>query len=147
MRDRGVANARQADMFDLRATFGRDRFRSALSIGTQLGLAGSITGLRGFLTDLAYVTTPDATAVLDGYDPEQEATTELLGYRPEPTPGLAHRVMHFEYQGDVGETLLFRLFSPDRLREATVGTDWIVDELRLVPEDRPDQWNAVLRRR
>lgn len=146
MRDRGVEDARQADMFDLRAIFGRDRFQSALSHGTQLGLVGSMAGLRAFLNDLAYVTTPDATAVLDGYDPDQEATRELLGYRPDPMPGLAHRVMHFEYEGDVGETLLFRLLSPDRLREATVGTDWVVDELRLVPEERPDQWNAVLRK-
>lgn len=146
MRDRGVEDARQADMFDLRATFGRDRFRSALSHGTQVGLAGSIAGLRTFLNDLAYVTTPDATAVLDGYDPRQAATTDLLGYRPDPTPGLAYRVLQFEYEGDLGDPLLFRLFSPDRLCEATVGTDWAVDKLRLVPKERPDQWNAVLRK-
>jgi SAM-dependent methyltransferase len=135
MRERGVADARLADMFALREAFGRDRFDSALAIGTQLGLAGSMQGLRRFLADLAFVTTPGASAVLDCYDPDREGTTDLLGYRPDPTPGLAFRVMSFEYGSERGEILLFRLFSPDRLREATVGTEWEVDEVRYVGND------------
>ena len=128
MDERGVRDARHVDMFALREAFDRDRFRSALVIGTQAGLAGSIQGLRRFLGDLAFVTTPDASAVLDGYDPDREGE-DLLGYRSDPTPGLAHRVLHFEYDGDVGETLYFRLFSPDRVREAAVGTGWRVAEV------------------
>ena len=50
---------------------------------------------------------------LDCYDPTQEDTLDLLGYRADPTLGLAYRVMQFEYKGDLGEILLFRLFSPD----------------------------------
>jgi hypothetical protein len=128
--DRGVDDAREADMFALRESFERDRFRAALSWGTQLGLAGSMDGLRTFLADLAHVTTPDATAVVDCYDPTAEAATALLGYRADPAPGLASRVLHFEYGERVDETLLFRLFSPDRLRAATVSTDWSVVEVR-----------------
>jgi SAM-dependent methyltransferase len=131
--DRGVEDARTADMFELRDSFGRDRFGGALAIGTQVGLAGSMGGLRKFLADLAHVTTPDATAVIDGYDPANVEAGEMLGYRPRPERGLAHRVFHFEYEGDVGETLLFVLFGPERLREATVGTDW-----RLADIDRGD---------
>ncbi|WP_433630701.1 class I SAM-dependent methyltransferase [Halomicrococcus sp. NG-SE-24] len=130
MRERGVADARRGDMFALREQFGRGRFRSALAIGTQLGLAQSMQGLRKFLGDLAFVTTPGGTAVVDCYDPDHEEAEELLGYRDDPTPGLAHRVMHFEYEGDVSDVLLFRLFAPDRLREAAVGTDWTVSEVR-----------------
>lgn len=126
MRDRGVDDARHADMFALRETFDRDRFDSALAHGTQLGLAGSMQGLRAFLEDLTYVTTAGATAVVDCYDPDHEATRELLGYRADPTPGLADRVMWFEYEGDHGDVLLFRLFAPDRVREATAGTGWTV---------------------
>ncbi|WP_049903262.1 hypothetical protein [Halococcus agarilyticus] len=129
MRERGVRDARVGDMFALRETFDRDRFGSALAIGTQVGLAGSMQGLRRFLGDLAFVTTPDASAVLDGYDPDWEGE-DLLGYRSDPTPGLAHRVLHFEYGDEVGETLHFRLFSPDRVREAAVGTGWSVAEVR-----------------
>ncbi|EMA45511.1 hypothetical protein [Halococcus saccharolyticus] len=129
MCERGVRDARVGDMFALCETFDRDRFGSALAIGTQLGLAGSMQGLRRFLGDLAFVTTSDASAVLDGYDPNYEGE-DLLGYRPDPTPGLAHRVLHFEYEGEVGETLYFRLFSPDRVREAAVGTGWSVAEVR-----------------
>jgi hypothetical protein len=145
MRERGVDDARLADMFALRETFERDRFRSALAIGTQLGLVGSIAGLRQFLADLAHVTTADATAVFDCYDPACNETETLLGYRDDPTPGLAHRVMHFEYEGDVGETLLFRLFSPDRLREAAAGTGWEVADIRY-DSDENVYYRAALRK-
>jgi hypothetical protein len=128
MRERGVQDARHANMFSLRETFERDRFQSAFAHGTQVGLTGSMQGLRQFLGDLAFVTTPDATALLHNYDPEREATANILGYRADPTPGLAYRMMHEEYKGE-RQTLLFRLFSPDRLREATVGTGWEVTEV------------------
>jgi len=130
MRERGVEDARQENMFTLRETFDPDRFQSALAFGTQLGLAGSMDGLRRFLGDLAAVTRPDATAVLDSYDPETEGTEDLLGYRADPTPGLAFRVMTFEYGEEADDILLFRLFSPDRLAEATIGTDWELVETR-----------------
>jgi len=147
MRDRGVADARRGDMFSLRETFERDRFRSALSHGTQVGLAGSMRGLSEFLGDLAHVTTPDATAVIDGHDPSREGVTELLGYRPDPTPGLAHRTYHFEYESDVGPTLQFRLFGPDRLRDAAVGTGWEIAEIRRGESDDAPYYRAALRKR
>ena len=133
MRERGVEDARHGDMFALPEAFGRDRFRSTLAYGTQLGLTGSMQGLRQFLADLAYITMPDATAVLDSYNPENEAIGDMLGYRADPTPGLAYRVMHFEYKETVGKTLLFRLFSPKRVREAVVGTEWEFAEIKRSP--------------
>jgi SAM-dependent methyltransferase len=146
MRDRGVADARQVDMFRLREAFPRDRFRSVLSIGTQLCLAGSMQGLRRLLGDLAHVTTPDGTAVVDSYDPTLARTADAFGFRPDPTPGLAYRVYHYEYEGDVGPTLLFRLFSPDRLREAAEGSGWSVQAVAHHPPERPVQYRAVLER-
>ncbi|SEV95390.1 class I SAM-dependent methyltransferase [Natrinema salifodinae] len=143
MRDRGVNDVRLADMFSLRNHFDRNQFRSAHAIGTQLGLAGSMAGVREFLSDLASVTTTDAIAVLDNYAPELDATSDVFGYREDPTPGLAYRVYHVTYEGEVGRTLLFRLFSVDRLREATVGTPWVV-----AATDYGDvQWRAVLEKR
>jgi len=147
MRDRGVADARRGDMFSLRESFERDRFRSALAHGTQLGLAGSMRGVSEFLGDLAHVTTPDATAVVDAYDPTRENASDLLGYRLDPTPGLAHRTYHCEYEGDVGPTLQFRLFSPDRLREAAVGTGWTVAEIVHSGGDADPHYRAALRKR
>ncbi|MFC7080983.1 class I SAM-dependent methyltransferase [Halorussus caseinilyticus] len=144
MRERGVEDAREGDMFALREQFDRDRFRSALAIGTQLGLAGSIAGLRRFLGDLAHVTTPDATAVTDCYDPERIVPEEMLGYREDPTPGLASRVMTFEYDDDVGETLLFRLFGPEKVREATVGTGWEVTEVRYGSDENAPHYRVAL---
>jgi len=131
-------------MFDLTAAFERDRFRSVLAYGTQVGLAGSMAGLHRFLGDLAFVTTPDATAVLDCYDPDAQGATEMLGYRADPTPGLASRVMAFEYESDRGRPLLFRLFSPDRLREATLGTGWTVAETKRDLTDNDVHYLAAL---
>ncbi|MFW5950149.1 MAG: class I SAM-dependent methyltransferase [archaeon] len=140
MDNRGVQDTRLANMFSLREHFDRNRFRSAHSIGTQVGLAGSMAGVRQFLGDLALVTTSDATAVLDNYAPEKESTEEVFAFRDDPLPGLAHRIYHEEYEGDVGETLLFRVFSVDRLREATIGTPWEVTE--VIYGDV--QWRAIL---
>lgn len=128
MEERGVEDARRVDMFDLPEF--ETRFRSVFARGTQVGLAGSVAGLREFLRDLARATAPRATVVLDAHDPKHERAPDLFGYRPDPTPGLAYRTFHVEYRGTPGETLLFRLFSPERLREATLDTPWRVTDLR-----------------
>lgn len=147
MRDRGVEDARKADMFALRDHFERDRFASALAIGTQMSLSGSLQGLRQFLDDLAFVTTPDATAVVDGFDPEHETTKEKLDYRPDPARGLAYRVLQYEYDGSLGTPWLYRLFTPNRVREATIGTGWEVAEVRYGDDDWAHLYNVALRKR
>ncbi len=144
MRDRGVADARRADMFDL-PDFDR-RFRSVFARGTQVGLAGSVAGLRAFLRDLDRVTGPRATAILDAHDPAHERTPDLFGFRPDPTPGLAYRAFHVEYRGDAGPTLLFRLFSPARFREATLDTPWKVTDVRQSGARAPHYQVALAKR-
>lgn len=147
MRERGVRDAREGDMFDLPAQFPADRFGAALANGTQLGLAPSQRALREFLGDLAHVTTSDATAVVDCYDPEHEATRELLGYRPDPEPGVGRRVMWFEYEGDADPALTFRLFAPEKLREAAVGTAWAVADVRRGEGEDAHHYRAALAKR
>jgi len=145
MEERGVEDARLGDMFALREQFDRDRFGAALAVGTQLQLAPSQRAVRRFLGDLAYVTTPSASVLLHGYAPDR--AEDVFAYRPDPTPGIAYRVYHSEYDGEVGETLLFRLFSVDRLRAATVGTGWtVVDASAGHPDsdDEPPTWLAIL---
>ncbi len=145
LRDRGVNDARQADMFALRESFGQNRFRSAFAHGTQVGAAGSRGGLRQFLGDLAYVTTDDATAIIDGNDPDHEHAPRLFGYRADPAPGLGFRIYHFEYEGAVSEPLLLRLVSPSRLRDVVVGTGWEVAEIRR--GENGHYYRAVLTKR
>ncbi|MFB6153758.1 MAG: class I SAM-dependent methyltransferase [Halodesulfurarchaeum sp.] len=137
MRERGVKDARPGDLLELEYGFEKNRFAAALAIGTQIGLTRSMDGLRTVLSDLATITTDDATAVVDSYDPTDVACGELLGFRDDPTRGLAYRVMHFEYDGDVGPTLLFRLFSPARLSEVTAETAWEVSEIRRLATGGP----------
>lgn len=145
MRARGVEDPRAGDMFALRDHFEPGRFRSALVFGTQLCLAGSMQGLRRFLADLAHVTTPDATAVVHSYDPDAEGVGDLLGFREDPTPGLAHRLMWFEYGDEVDEVLHFRLFGPERLREAAMATGWSVEDV-VRPHDSIEYRAALAKR-
>jgi SAM-dependent methyltransferase len=134
LRDRGVEDVRLVDMFELRDTFGPDRFESAIALGTQACLSRSVRGLEEFIDDLAHVTTPDGTAVIDGYDPGHEHTREKLDYYEDATEGLAYRILQMEYDGTVGEPWLYRLFTPDRVRDATADTDWAVAEVRYVTD-------------
>lgn len=147
MRARGVETAVEADMFSLQATFDRDRFRSALVWGTQLGLARSMVGVRRFLDELATVTRPNATAIVDSYDPEREATAELLGYRSDPTPELGFRVLTFEYGSDVGRPLLFRLFAPDALASVAEDAGWTVEDVRYDGSTEPHYAAALVKHR
>jgi hypothetical protein len=145
MEARGVEDARRGDMFELRDQLDPEWFQLALAIGTQLCLAGSMLGLREFLADLAHVTMSDATAVLRSYDPGADGIADVLGFRDDPAPGLAHRVQWFEYEDEVDEALYFRLFSPDRLRTAAAATGWELKEIRR-PHD-PISYRAAVEKR
>jgi len=147
MAERGVEDPRRADMFDLRASFDRNRFRSAVAYGTQVQLASSPTAFRRFLADLAAVTTDDGRAVLHGYDPTPLEEPDLLGYEGDPTPGVAFRTMSFAYEGERSAPLRFRLFSLARLRSLVAGTAWRVADADHVGADEPDQWLALLAKR
>lgn len=131
-KEHGVRDAREMDMFEM--DFPRDRFRSTLVSGTQLGLVQSLAGARAFLTDLARVTDESRVAVVDNYDPSTLDPDDLFGYRPDPRRGIAHRTFHFEYVRDgereIGRSLHFVLFSPTRLRDVTLGTPWHVAEVQ-----------------
>ncbi|MFC7045226.1 methyltransferase domain-containing protein [Halobacteriaceae archaeon GCM10025711] len=81
-RERGVDDVREMDMFDL--SFPRDRFRSALVNGTQVGLAGSLAGVSEFLADLAFVTDEHGVAAVDNYHPPALDPDAFFGYRPDP---------------------------------------------------------------
>lgn len=129
-------------MFVLADAFDRNRFNSALVYGTQVGLAGSMAGVRDFLEEVATVTSQNATLVLDSYDPDREETTELLGYRPDQSPGLAYREFRFEYAGVVGEPLRFRMFGPNRLRESARDAGWEVVD--VVHGSSPHHYVAAL---
>jgi SAM-dependent methyltransferase len=130
-RERGLEDVRVMDMFDLEFPVGR--FRSVLAKGTQLGLAGSLPGVRTVLSDLAVVTEEAGVAIVDSYDPARLDPETFVGYRPDPREGVARRAFHFEYERpddggcEVGRTLSFVLLGPERLRDVLVGTPWELD--------------------
>lgn len=159
-RERGVEHALVGDMFDL--PVGGRRYATAQLIGTQIGLAGSLPGVSALLNELARVTTEDATAVIDNYDPTTTDIDELLGHRSDPRDGVARRTFHFEYELPevddaatgrtdaepnriVGRSLDFVLFGPDRLRDAFVETPWRLESIDPSPES--SYYRAVLAKR
>ena len=136
-RERGLDDAHVVDMFALESAFDSGRFRAVQVLGTQIGLAGSLAGVRELLAAFARVTDRAGVAVVHNYDPAA-VDEELLGYRPDPRNGIAHRCFHVEYESDgaleVGRTLHFLLFDADRLVDATIGTPWTVDEVVSMPD-------------
>lgn len=131
-RSRGLEDVRVMDMFEL--DFPRDRFRSVLAKGTQIGLAGSLPGVRALLSDLAWISDEAGIAIVDSYDPSELDPETFIGYRPDPRVGIARRTFHFEYrrpdgEREVGRTLSFVLFGPERLRDVLVGTPWVLADV------------------
>lgn len=148
-RELGGQRVLVGDMFDL--PFGRDRFRAINCSGTQLGLGGSLAGIVDVLERFARVTTDDAVALVDNYDP-RGLDDDFFGYRPDPREGIAHRCFHFEYErattaagpDAIGRSLHFLLCSPDRLRDAAAETPWRVEE--VFPTDDGRFYRALLER-
>lgn len=128
LKDRGVNDVCQGNMFSLSELFEPNTFTSILINGTQIGLVKSRQGLKYFLDQLEIITQPTATVVFDCYDPTHAGAEQMLGFRSDPTPGLAFRVYHYEYEGNVGNTLLFRLFSIERFRRVLEHTNWVHDD-------------------
>lgn len=75
-------------MFALHPHFDRDQYRPAYSIGMQVKLAGSMAGVRQFLSDLTHITNSDAVDVLDNYTPNNEAMKDVFAFWDDPVPGL-----------------------------------------------------------
>ncbi|WP_323676754.1 histidine kinase N-terminal 7TM domain-containing protein [Halorubellus sp. PRR65] len=98
-------------------------------------------------TDLAYVTTPDATALFGCYDPRHEATRDLIGFRADPANRGAARIVQYEYDDELGEPWLFRLFTPDEVRDAVVGTGWRVADVETGPEGWEHTYSVTLAKR
>ena len=136
-RSMGADRVAVADMFDLPVPEGA--VEAVYCVGTQVGLGGSIAGVRALLEGFDRVTTAGGRAVIDNYDPGTWDDPPF-GHRPDPRPGYAHRCFHFEYEppGAGGVTRIdrsvhFLLFGPDRLAEIIEGTPWRISDLQRSP--------------
>lgn len=134
-RDRGVENVQVENIFDM--SFDRNRFGSVLCTGTQIGSAGSVAGIRQFLSDLATITDEDGCAIVDSNPPTNFDPDHFPGYRPDPREGFARRCFHAEYAREtpdgvdryVSRTRSVLLFDPSRLEDIVVGTPWEIAEV------------------
>ncbi|GGL54210.1 class I SAM-dependent methyltransferase [Halocalculus aciditolerans] len=123
-REMGVVHAAEMDLFDLAVP--ADAFRGVHCIGTQATLNRPGTTFTDVLDEFARVTDDAGVAFVDAFDPEHADADRLFGYRDDPRDGLASRAFRVEYDGEVGRTLAFTLYAPDRFRDAAAGTEWRV---------------------
>ncbi|MXV61552.1 methyltransferase domain-containing protein [Natronorubrum sp. JWXQ-INN-674] len=146
--ERGLENVLVGDMAELPVSTGA--FGAVHAVGTQLGLGGSLAGIRDLLAEFARVTDDAGVAVVDNYDPTG-LDEEFFGYRSDPRDGIAHRCFHLEFERErsdgsreraVGRTLHFLLCSPARLRETTIGTPWRIRDVARA--DGTAHYRAVL---
>ena len=150
-RQRGARQAVVGDMHEL--PFDDGRFQALHCVGTQLGLGGSLAGIAALLAEFARVSTDDAVAIVDSYDPRR-LDEDFFGYRPDPRDGVSHRCFHLEYEREswpagrraVGRTLHFLCCSPERLGEIVAETPWQVRSVRHT-EPREIHYRALLDRR
>ncbi|WP_253184618.1 class I SAM-dependent methyltransferase [Natrialba sp. SSL1] len=154
-RERGCERVCVGDMHTLPVA--TDSVGAVHAVGTQLGLGRSLAGVRAILEEFDRVSHESGIAVVDNYDPTR-LDESFLGYRSDPREGIAHRCFHLEFEREsesddepvarherreIGRTLQFLLCSPERLREATGGTPWVVTDVLRSPESA--HYRAVLK--
>lgn len=137
-RARGVDRLLAGDLTAL--PLGVDAVDAVFMCGTQLGIAGSVEGLRAVLRDFDRAVADGGRVVADLKDPvEQAAALDAEGLRHTDTDdivrvdadrGVGLRRMRTEYDGAVGPWVELLLLTPAAAGRAVAPTPWrLVDTL------------------
>lgn len=131
-REQGVQRVLAGDLNTLGLT--TDAVDAVFMCGTQLGVAGTVAGLRAVLNDLDRIVAPGGRVVADLTDPtEQAAMLASEGIRHTETDdlvrvdedrGVGRRRMRTEYDGAVGPWIDLLLLSPAAAERAVEPTTW-----------------------
>lgn len=127
-RERGVDRAIVGDMLRLPI---HGEVGSVLAAGGQLGIPGSIAGLRELLDTLAGVTSQDGTLVADVLDPTDLEDPARRNYleKHRLCDGAFVRRFRIEYEGVAGPWIDLLMLGPDALRDVVAKTEWRVREV------------------
>lgn len=139
--NRGVDRTIVGDMLQLPL---RGTFEGVLVAGGQLGVLGSIEGLRDVLERIARITTPGGTLVADQLDPSGIEDPDRRAYLEanEIRDGASARRFRVEYDGVVGPWIDLLMLEPSVFRDAVVDTEWAVTDIL----ERTASYSAVLQR-
>lgn len=131
-RDRGVERAVVGDMGDPSLVDGA--VDTVLVAGQQIGVPGSVDGLRNLLDTFAELTGLDGRVIADLSDPTA-APAEFREYLGDVSDGTATRTFRTVYDGAVGDPVTLLMLSPAALENVVADTIWSVETLYDVDED------------
>jgi SAM-dependent methyltransferase len=127
MRQRGVRDARCADLFQFRGGL----FDTILMMMNGIGVVGTLAGLDGFLAEVAGLLAPGGQLVFDSYDPRSDDAGGAMSSKTgTPTsseaPGRYPGEMRFrlQYRGRRGPRLAWLFVDSETLTEHAERAGW-----------------------
>ena len=137
MRERGVEDVREADLFTFRPA---ERFDTVLLLMNGTALAGTLPGLDQLLTVLHDLVSPGGTVLVDSTDLRKRGATD-------PTRDDGRYMGEIEYQleylGDRGSPFPQLFVDPDTLRECAHENGW---DLTVAYQEDSGSYLGVLTR-
>ena len=99
---------------------------AALFLGTHVGTAGTIEGVRDLLAEFDRVISPGGRVVADLYDPTAVEADDLRTYLDDRwlAEGVATREFRLRYDGDAGRWRTLLMTSPSALERLVAPTPW-----------------------
>ena len=130
IKDRGVAQVRCQDFFDLA---GEEKFDTLLLMMNGIGIAGSLEGLRAFFRKARALLSPGGTLVFDSSD-----IAYLYEGKPPPAPGYYGELIYqYEYRRQLSDRFPWLFIDRRTLAQIAATEDW---QMELLFEDNQDQY-------
>ncbi len=130
MTDRGVRDARCADVYNLRVIEG-DRFDTLLMMMNGIGIVGTVKGLRRFLVHAKKLIKPDGSLILDSNDLRPAVTPDEIAARLAVGPRTYFGEVKYQmrYRDRMGPAYWWLYLDPDMLTEMAEKTGWLVEAI------------------
>ncbi|RZM29261.1 MAG: class I SAM-dependent methyltransferase [Pedobacter sp.] len=133
MKDRGVVNTFEADLFRLQT----DTYDTLLLLMNGIGITGSLDGFKNFLNQARQLLNPGGQLLFDSSD-----ISYLYEDLEKPTDAYFGQVAYqYEYKGTKGEWFNWLYLDPETLLETAEACGWKTD---LIYDDGEDQYLARL---
>ncbi len=130
MRERGVKDVRQVDIFDLR----KEQFDTVIMMGHGIGVVETIAGLRQFLARVRRLIKPGGAVLLTSLDVSQSPDARNIEYQK-------NNIARGHYAGEIGMRFIYR----------DVTGPWFtwlhIDPETLKAEASKSSWNCEIVRR
>ena len=129
MRETGVADAREADVFQ----FGGGHFDTILMLGHGIGMAGDIEGLRKLLPHLRTLLRPKGQVLTDSVDPRASSDPRHLAYHEVNRRAgryLGETRLSLRFKSQRGSAFGWLLVDPDTLANEAMAAGWTMETVQ-----------------